>query len=698
MALATTGVAVAGEPTAPFINRLGDETSEYLRTGAGSPVAWQPWDDRSLRLARELDRPILLSIGADWCHWCHVMDRRSYADPAIAAFINAHFVPIKVDRDELPDVDARYQQAAEGALDTTGFPLTLFLTSDGALVSGGATFLPDEDDGTPGLRALLPRVVTLVRERPAEARAAAVSARRLVQASDVSARPGRLAPQRVTDVLDVSLGDFDMIHGGFGRQDKRVPAPMLLLVARRHAETGERRLRDVLTRTLDGMAAGAIRDQLGGGFFRATSDRAWRAPAFEQLEVTQAQAIVAYLLGYQATGTPRYRAVAEEVLAEADRALARRGGGFRAGRRAPASYFAWNEADVRAALPAADASLLVRHFGLAGVTERRPLAVDVDAETLAGETRAPLEAMERRLAAARERLRQARAARGEPTVDDTVYADRSALLASAYLEAFKVLGGDGRLRTALDTLDFLWTHMRQADGSMAHAFREGRVTAAGLLDDQFATAAALLDAFEVTGVQRHLDAARALVAHAVARFRAADGGFFDAPVGRAETAQAAKRFADGEWPGGNALAALVLERLHALTNDPAYRTLARDTLAAIPASGDRLGPSLATYAYALDVHLNGVPHVVVAGKASDPRTRVLWRGGLRAYRPGKIVAGYDPEASDPATVPPPVAAVLRQQPDAAEPRAYVCSGTLCSLPQTDAERLRELVERLGRRP
>jgi uncharacterized protein YyaL (SSP411 family) len=706
--VATTALAAAGESDAQthaLANRLGAEPSDYLRSAGSSPVAWQPWGAPAFRLARELDRPILLSIGADWCHWCHVMDRDTYADASIAAFINAHFVPIKVDRDDRPDVDARYQESARHALDTAGWPLTLFLTPDGELVSGGATFFPDERDGVPGLRALMPRVVALLRERPDEARAAAVTARRLAQAPAQAVRAAPIAPKLAAEVVTTALGEFDVIHAGFGHQGKQVPGAILTLFARRLAETGDPRLRDVLTRTLDAMAIVAIRDHLGGGFFRDTTDRAWRRPRFERLDLIQAQAIGAYLLGYQATGAPRYRAIAEEVLAYTDRVLVRREGGFNAGQRVEgpdgdARHFLWNEAEVRAALPAAEADLMVRHFGLAGVAERRALAVDVSAAELATAAGVPLDSMERRLRVAKDRLRETRAKRGEPAIDATVYADRSALLASAYLEAYKVLGGDERLRVALDTLNFLWTRLRQPDGSMAHAFRDGRVIADGRLDDQFAVASASLDAFEVTGVARHLEAARALVAHAVARFRAADGGFFDTPLGRSEPGvpeAPRKRFMDDDRPGGNALAALVLERLHALTNEDAYRTLARDTLAALPVPAPQLGWRFATYAYAADLHVNGALHVVIAGKTPDPRTRGLWRGALRAFRPGKIVAAYDPDLIDAAAVPAPVAAMLRQT-AGADPRAYVCSGTVCSLPQNDAERLRELVERLGRKP
>jgi hypothetical protein len=692
---------------APLVNRLADAPSDYLRSAAGSPVAWQPWGAPAFRLARELGRPILLSVGAGWCHWCHVMDRETYADPAIAALINAHFVPIKVDRDDRPDVDARYQESARRVLDVAGWPLTLFLTADGGLVTGGLTFLPDERDGIPGLRPLLPRVVALLRERPEEARAAPLAARRLQAAPDLSVRSAQLSPRLATEILEITLGQFDGVHGGFGEGAKHVPTAILVLVARRYAETGETRLREVLTKTLDAMATGAIRDHLGGGFFRYTTDRAWREPHFERLDVIQAQAIVAYLLGYQTTGAARYRAVAEAVLAYTDRVLVRRGGGFHAAQSGDGpggdnAYFGCNEADVRAALAADDADLLVRHFGLAGTVERRPLAIAVGVDRLAAAAGVSLASTERRIRAGTERLRRVRAARGEPAVDATVYADRSAVLASAYLEAYKVLGGEHRLRVALDTLDFLWARVRQPDGGMAHAYRDGRgTTAAGFLDDQMAVAGAFLDAFEVTGAARHLEAARALVAHAVARFRDADGAFSDTPIAAGEPGvptEPQKTFIDDDRPSGNALAALVLERLHGLTNDPAYRTLARDALAAFPLSAHRLGPLVASYAYAADLQLNGAVHVVIAGKATDPQTDALWRGALRAFRPGKTVAAYDPDTIDLGRLPAPVAAMLRQQAGAPEPRAYVCSGTVCSLPQGDADALRGLVERLGRRP
>jgi uncharacterized protein YyaL (SSP411 family) len=244
--------------------------------------------------------------------------------------------------------------------------------------------------------------------------------------------------------------------------------------------------------------------------------------------------------------------------------------------------------------------------------------------------------------------------------------------------------------------------MRQGDGGMAHAYRDGRgTTAAGFVDDQMAVAAAFLDAFEVTGAARHLEAARALVAHAVARFRAADGAFSDTPLGAGEPGVPAgpqKTFIDDDRPSGNALAALVLERLYGLTSDPAYRTLAGDTLTAFPLSAHRLGPFVASYAYAVDVHLNGAVHVVVAGRANDPRTGELWRSALQAFRPGKTVVAYDPATIDLGLLPAPVAAMLRQQAASPEARGYVCSGTVCSLPQGDATALRSLVERLGRRP
>jgi hypothetical protein len=686
-------------------NTLGRASSAYLRSAATSPVAWQSWGPEAFRLARELDRPVLLSIGAGWCHWCHVMDREAYADAGIAGLINERFVPVKVDRDERPDIDARYQQVARTAFDAGGWPLTLMLTPDGKAFTAGSTFLADERDGLPGLRQFLPRVAALYRERKQELLSSAEAAHALPSIPDLSARVGRSPASMADDVLASALAQFDPFHAGFGQSPKHPPVTLLTLALRRYAETGEPRLAEVITRTLTAMARGAIRDHLAGGFFRYTSDPAWREPHFEKLDHIQAQLLVAYVQAYQMTGDALYRTVAEELLAYIRRVLARPDGGFRGhqdadGRGGDAGHYLWSRAEVEQALCPAEAELLVRHFGLTAAGGRRAPAVEVTADAVARETKMSIETVEARLASGKARLREARERRGEPAVDDTVYADRNGLMVSAYLEAYRVLGDETLLQFALRTLEFLGARLRQPDGGLAHAYASGRITTRGFLADQIAVAAGFLDAFEVRGDARYLDAARDLVRYALRHFwDRAGGGFFDSvPAGGdpAGMRVGLKPFLDDDLPAANALAAVTLVRLHGATNDPEYLRLARETLAALDGSASRLGPLVATYAYAADLYSRGSVHAVIVGRRDDARTRFLWREALAAFRPGKTVIVYDPARTDPGEVPPPAAAMLARATVDQAPRVYVCTASLCSLPTWEAARARSLIETFGR--
>lgn len=690
--------------TADFANGLATATSGYLRGAASSPVAWQPWGAQAFSLARELDRPILLAIGAGWCHWCHVMDREAYTDGEIAALINEHFVPVKVDRDERPDLDAWYQAAARMVFDTGGWPLTLFLTPDGKVITGGSTFLADERDGLPGFRRFLPRFVTLYRQRRDELVSSAEAGHRLLATPDLSARGDGTGGRAADEILDAALERFDATHGGFGDGAKHVPAGILGLVLRRYAETKDPRLYQVVTRTLQAMATGAIRDQLDGGFFRYTTDRAWREPHWEKLDYIQAQLLIVYLEAYRMTGDRAYRDVAEGLLRYIRRVLALPEGGVKAhedadGPNGDAAHYLWSAAEIRRAVPRAEADVLLRHFGLGPTTERRAPAVEATPLRIAADTGMPVGRVQALLESGKAGLRRARAARGEPAVDPTVYADRNGLMASACIEAYKALGDRAALDLALRTLEFLGSRLRQPDGGLAHAYAGGRTTVPGFLNDQLTVAAAHLDAFEVTADPRHLATARALAQYAMTHFwDTKSGGFFDRVPTTDDPPSFAERikpFVDDEMPAGNPLAAVVLERLHGLTTDPDYRRRAREVLAAFPGSAARLGPLVATYGYAADQFHRGSLRAVIVGAREDPRTETLWRAAARAFRPGKMVLTLDPASQERDWVPAPVAAVLAAA-TGGMPQAYVCTGSVCALPVSDPDRVRALVEGFGR--
>jgi uncharacterized protein len=513
---------------------------------------------------------------------------------------------------------------------------------------------------------------------------------------DVAGPEASVSLRSVADViLDATLERLDAADGGGSEGPRRPPGAVLALAFLRYAESGDPRTREVITRTLDLAAAGAIRDQLDGGFFRSSADPAWKEPRFEKRDHVQADMLMAYLQAYQMTGERRYRIVAEELFGYVQRVLARPGGGFTAsqGLDDSSGYYLWSEAEVRRALPRGEADLVIRHWGL-GAT-RRPPAIERSLERIAAETGDTVDRIEARLERAKARLRAVRARRGEPTVDSAVYADRQGLLVSACLEVYRVLGSGPARKVALRALDFVGARLRQPDGGLAHRYEGGRVTAAGLLGDQVIVARAYLDAFEATGQSRYLAAARQLMDYSLARFGdRRDGGFFGRAGGLAASPGELKPFVDDEMPAGNPLAAIVLERLHRVTGEPEYERQARETLAAFPGFSGAPGPHLATYAYARDQLERGSIRAVIVGDKGDPRTGELTRAALDAFRPGKVVLALDAASAGGAQLPAPVAAMLAKVPGS-EPRAYVCTASLCSLPASSPARVRTLVESFG---
>lgn len=696
-----------------LVNQLAAAASPYLRKAAGSPVAWQSWGEEAFQLAKKLDRPILLDIGAIWCHWCHVMAHETYGDPEIAKFINHHFVPIKVDRDERPDIDARYQQAIRSLFGLGGWPLTVFLTPEGKVFTGGTTFLPKDLPGHPGFRRFLPKVVEFYRKHPGEfVKSAEALHRSLAEMEATAVQPDELSPRLVEAIMGALHDAFDPVYGGFGLGEARFPPTgAIALALHRYAETGDRGVLELATTTLNGMARGGIRDQLGGGFHRYAEDRAWQLPHFEQLDYVQAQILQSYLQGYQGSGDPFYLEVAEGIIGYIERVLVdRQQAGFAAhqdsdmGPGDDGGYFTWTVDEVRQAVSADEAEVLLRYFDIRERGEkpsgRNVLWKAAAPEEIAATLGLTVKRVDVLIGSGKARLLAARGRRPMPVVDRTIYADRNGLLVSAYLEAYKVLGRDDLKAFALKTLDFLLTRLRQADGGLAHAFSDGTLRVRGLLDDQIAVTAACVDALEVTGEGRYLGAARELMTYAVKTYwDRKDGGFFDVPLSATDlgpVGQPTKPFVDEIRPASNSLAATTLLRLYKLTNDSEYRRVAEKTLKAFAGSAYRFWHLVATYGLAVDLYLNPPTQAVIVGRKADPRTVALWRAALGAFRPGKIVAAYDPDEVRPESLPPAVAAALGDARASGGPRAYVCAGIVCSLPSSDPKETASLVQTFGR--
>jgi hypothetical protein len=676
------------------VNRLEGAAAAYLASAAHQPVAWYPWSEDAFAAARAQGRPILLDIGAVWCHWCHVMDRESYEDPALAAFLNDHFVCVKVDRDERPDVDARYQRAVQALAGQGGWPLTAFLTADGDVFYGGTYFPPDGAHGRPGFRTVLDKILEAFRERPG---AVAETARRLREhfgGTLEEAAPGEIGPELLDAAAEQMARAFDIRYGGFGGQPKFPhPAALEFLLAR-WWDTGEGWMRDVVERTLDAMAHGGIHDQLGGGFHRYATDARWIVPHFEKMAYDNAELLKVYAHAYAAFGKPLYRDVAEgivrwglEVLADHER------GGFGASQDADVGlhddgdYFTWTAEEARAALDDAEGQAASRRWDIGPQGEmhhdphRNVLFVARTTAQIAAEMGVGDADVDLLLAAAAEKLRAVRATRAAPFVDRTRYTAWNAMMAEAFLDAAAALGRDDCRAFALQTLERLWADAWRDGEGMAHRPGGG---GAPLLDDQAQAASAAIAAYEHTGEERWLRRALDAADVIVRRFRDPQGGYFDAAPGDATglLAQRAKPVQDAPTPAPNAVAALVQLKLHALTADETRRAEAEAALRAFAGGAAALGVFAGTYFRVVDALINGVATLVVA----NTTTLNLSGAALSVFRPRKVV----------------VHAASRLAPHSSlltgltAPFALLCSGTACAAPARTAAELRATMESFAR--
>jgi len=652
-------------------------------------VHWHPWGDEAFARARAEDKPILLDVGAVWCHWCHVMDRESYEDPALAALLNAHFVCIKVDRDERPDVDARHQRAVQALSGQGGWPLTAFLTPDGDVFYGGTYFPPDDRFGRQSFRTVLQKVREVFHAQREKVAGSGREVRQHVAALLRERASGPLAPALLEQGAERMVRLFDERHGGFGSQPKFPhPAAVDFLLAR-WWDTGDERFRDVVAKTLAGMAEGGVYDQLGGGFHRYSVDERWIVPHFEKMAYDNAELLKSYLHAFAALRDPRFAAAANGIVDWTLEVLAGSEGGFGASQDADVgldddgNYFTWTEDEARAALTAEEWQAARLHWDIYAEGEmhhdpgRNVLWVARGVAEIAQELQRPEAEVERLLASARRKLKAVRDARAAPAVDRALYTGWNAMLAEALLEAAAVLGRRDCSAAALRALERLWSSAQDPSGLLLH--RAG-LQAPPLLDDQVQAASAAIAAYEFTGAGLWLDRARALADLVLSRFADPQGGFFDsaADSGAGLLGERAVPIQDAPTPAPNAVAALVLLRLGAILENEAYRAAGERTLSAFAGAAE-LGVFAATWLRGLDFLLNRECRIVVADATTN---KSLSAAALATYRPRRVVVH---SATSPV-------------PGRPAPVALVCAGTACAAPVSDAVSLRATLETFGRRP
>jgi uncharacterized protein YyaL (SSP411 family) len=690
-------------------NRLKDSASPYLRSASHQPIDWHEWGDAAFARAKSEDKPILLDIGAVWCHWCHVIDRESYENAEIAKIINEHFVAVKVDRDERPDVDSRYQSAVSAISGQGGWPLTGFLLSDGKPFFGGTYFPPEDQMGRPGFRRVLLAVADSYRNKRAELERAANSLADAVSQAEVFTGARGDFDLGVVDAQIKSITQlFDIKNGGFGRAPKFPHSSVIDLVLERYQQTKGKHLLAMAETTLEKMARGGVYDQLAGGFHRYSVDERWLVPHFEKMSYDNSELLKNYLHGWQITQNPFLRETAEGIIGWVNEVLSdQENGGFFASQDADYSldddgdYFTWSLDELRSALLPDEARVMELYYDVEAHGEmhhnpaKNVLWIARDATDIAKELALDKTTARLTIAKAKGKMLAARLPRATPFIDKTMYVSWNAMFISAYLDAARVLGGSlgaGCRAFALKTLDLMlkevWTETR------GFGHRIGGPALEGSLDDQVFSILALLDAYESTLDPCYFSAAQKTMDLAIARYGDAEGGgFFDrpsdaAPMGGLDVRR--KPFQDSPTPSANSVAAIALIRMHAFTGDDRYRAFAQKTLEAFAGIAPQYGLFAATYGLAATLFAYHPIQVVITGPANDPIAQALEAAAHRALRFGKSVLRVTPETPQLH-----LAGALKEtlpHLPAGKALAVVCSGQTCFPPTSDPAQLIALLE------
>jgi len=699
-------------------NRLAGETSPYLLQHAHNPVDWYPWGPEALERARAEDKPIFLSIGYAACHWCHVMERESFEDPVTAAELARDFVAIKVDREERPDLDQVYMAAVQAMTGQGGWPMSVFLTPDGRPFYGG-TYFPSAPRGEmPAFRQVLAAVALAWRDQRASVEA---SGDRLVAALSEGLRsPGVGAVDgEATSPLPAGAAaaavatlqtSFDARHGGWGRAPK-FPQPMTIeFLLRRLAAVGpngDQAALNMVRITLDRMAAGGLRDQLGGGFHRYSTDGEWLAPHFEQMLYDNAQLGRLYLHAWQLLGDERDRAVACGTLDAIVRDFTTAERGLAASRDADTdglegATFTWTPTEVAMALPpgspdvglveaAWDVTELGNWHEAHGRTILRRVRTDAELAESSGVSIAEIQI---RLERGRVDLLAARDRRPQPKRDDKVLAGWNGLAIAALAEGAIALGADGDSEradrygsAAIAAARVCVDGLLDANGRLWRSWKDGRATGAGVLEDHACLAEGLLALYAATFDERWFQAARELAESILDRFADPAGGFFDTAADHEVLITRPKDLQDNAVPSGNSMAVTVLLRLAALTGDGRYRDAAERALRLVADVAPGHPTFFGQWLVALELALADVDEVAIVGNPLLPATELLL-GVVRAgFRPNQVVA---------LSASPALSAIElladRSQVDG-RPTAFVCHGFTCLLPVTEPEALRGLLDR-----
>jgi uncharacterized protein YyaL (SSP411 family) len=668
-------------------NRLAQEISPYLLQHAENPVDWYPWGGEALERAMREDKPIFLSIGYAACHWCHVMERESFENEAVAALLNQSFVSIKVDREERPDLDDIYMAATVALSGGGGWPMSVFLAPDRRPFFAGTYFPPTDRQGRPGFSTLLKRIAHLWRSQRDDLLAQASALVAQVRAGYEIATAAPVSSAMISAAVRALAASFDPQWGGFGSAPKFPPAASISLLLRYHAKTEDAHALAMARITLDGMKNGGIYDHLGGGFARYSTDQRWLVPHFEKMLYDNAALARVYLEAYQATHDLEYRRVARETLDYVVREMQDAEGGYYCATDADSEgeegkFFVWTLDEIQALLDpvSAEAFALFYDVTVQGNWEgKNVLHRSRTVAQTATELGCTPEALQSRLEAAREKLYHARLARVPPLLDDKVITAWSGLMIGAMAEGFRVLRDPRYLQSAERAARFVLSALRRPDGGLFRTARAGRAHLPGCLDDYAYLADGLITLFEAGGSAEFLAEAQRLVERGLRDFDDGHGAFFTTARDHETLFARPREGQDGALPNANAVFARALARLaqHYDRDD-----FARRARAALAAYGTLIEQAPRAFATSLDVldFLESTPlELALIGRRGAPDREGLERAVAERYLPNRVCAHIDPDQPEATDLP-----LLRGKTLVRGGAAlYVCRNYACAAPVTD---------------
>ncbi|HYL34511.1 MAG TPA: thioredoxin domain-containing protein [Bryobacteraceae bacterium] len=690
-------------------NRLIAEKSPYLQQHAHNPVDWYAWNDEAFEKARREDKPIFLSVGYSTCHWCHVMERESFENEEIAAVLNRYFVPVKVDREERPDIDRIYMAYVQAATGSGGWPMSVFLTPDLRPFFGGTYFPPDNRYGRPGFPVLLERIAEAWKnEHDRIIQSSGDVINQLAQYTEGPPSAGGIPDQSVLDsAFQYFRRTFDSEHGGFGDAPK-FPRPVVFnFLLRYHARTRRQEALDMTLDTLRAMANGGVHDQLGGGFHRYSVDERWFVPHFEKMLYDQAQLAVSYLEAFQITQDGLFAGIARSTLDYVLRDMTHPEGGFysaedadsvidpaRPKEKGEGAFYIWTASELHDTLGSELYAPFAAHYGVEddGNVQHDPHG-EFSGKNILYRRQTPDPYVAAQLQQARDKLLAVRSRRVRPHLDDKILTAWNALMISAFAKAAQVLDEPRYLAAAQRATAFVLSRMyAPASGTLLRRFRDGEAAIPGFLDDHAFFIAALLDLYEADFDPGHLETGLALAAKMRELFEdAGGGGFFSSAAGDRSLVLRMKDDYDGAEPSGNSMALLDLLRLAHFTDRSGLRECAERTLKAVGPKISAQPVATPQMLVALDYWDSPRRELVIAGPRDAGPTRAFLRAVRDRFLPRTITLLIDSEESRRRLAPIfPSAQSMREI--NAQPTAYVCENYACQLPTNDLSKFIELLQ------